>query len=107
MKEYRLGTSKQEVYGFFPEKTIKKIQVDGKQLAGIRIGNEIFVFDSFCPHRGASLLQATCNGIGELICPLHHYRFDLKTGNVRAGSCADLKIYHTRLDEWGLLIILP
>lgn len=107
MKEYSLGTSREQVFGFFPERVIKRIQLEDKQLAGLRIGEQIFVFQAFCPHRGASLLQGHLNGLDELICPLHSYRFDLKTGDVRSGDCGDLGVFPTRIESDGLKIMVP
>lgn len=107
MKEYSLGSSKEQVFSLFPERTIKKIQLGEKQLAGVRIGEKIFVFDSFCPHRGAPLTQGRINGLGEIVCPLHEYRFDLATGTIRAGSCGDLEIYPAQVEPDGLKIIVP
>ncbi len=107
MKEYSLGNSKEEVLRLFPERVIKKIQLGEIQLAGLRIGEEIHIFQSFCPHRGASLLQANINGAMEIICPLHQYRFNLKTGTVTSGYCEDLKVYPNRLEDDGLKIIVP
>ncbi len=107
MKEYSLVNSKEQALGFFPERTIKKIQLGEKQLAGVRIGERIFVFNAFCPHRGAPLTQGMINGVGEIICPLHEYRFDLSTGNVRVGSCGDLEVYQTSIEVDGLKIKVP
>ena len=106
MKEYSLGTSKEQVFGMFPERSIKKLLLGESQLAGVRIGEEIFVFQAFCPHRGAPLVQGNINGLGEIVCALHEYRFDLATGEVRAGSCGDLKVYRTRIESDGLKIII-
>jgi nitrite reductase/ring-hydroxylating ferredoxin subunit len=38
--------------------------------------------DDKCPHRGAQLSQGELAG-GLLVCPLHHFKFDLK----KAGRC--------------------
>lgn len=107
MKEYSLGSSKEEVFKLFPEKWIKKIQLGENQVAAVRIGEKVFVFQASCPHRGASLVQGTINGLNEIICPLHEYRFDLTTGNIRSGSCGDLEIYRTTLESDGLKITIP
>ncbi len=107
MKEYSLGTSREQVFGLFPERLVKKIQLGENQLAGVRIGERIFVFQAFCPHRGAPLVQGSVNGLGEIICPLHEYRFDLSTGSVRSGFCGDLAVYKTTIEPDGLKIIVP
>jgi nitrite reductase/ring-hydroxylating ferredoxin subunit len=106
MKEFQLGTSREEVFELLPDKRIKKIILGNKVLAILRNGEDFFAFDAQCPHRGASLLQANINGLGEIICPLHQYRFDLKTGQVRSGYCPDLPVFQVRLSEKGMFIKL-
>jgi 3-phenylpropionate/trans-cinnamate dioxygenase ferredoxin subunit len=107
MKEYQLGNSKEEVFLMLPERRIKKVILGKKTIAILRIGEELFAFDAHCPHRGADLLQANINGAREIICPLHQYRFDLKSGQVRSGYCGDLPVYQVKFSENGLWIFLP
>lgn len=104
MRQYKLGTNKQEVYQLIPERRIKKVVLGNNTIGLLRLGDVVFAFDSQCPHRGADLLQANINGAGEIICPLHQYRFDLRSGQVRSGFCGDLPIFQVNLSENGLLI---
>ena len=103
----KFGNSKEEVYAALPERKIKKLQAGNARIALLRIGDTVHAFDARCPHRGADLSQANINGAGEIICPLHQYRFALKTGDVRAGYCAALPVYRNEISETGLLIHLP
>ena len=107
MKEYRLGTSREHALSLFPENVIKRINLEERSLAGVRIGEKIYVFNGSCPHRGASLVEGWINSLSEIICPLHEYRFDLSTGNLRVGSCGDLEVYRTQIDSSGLKIFVP
>jgi nitrite reductase/ring-hydroxylating ferredoxin subunit len=107
MKKFTLGTSKEEILRQIPEKTIKKVILGEKVVGLVRIGELFFCFQSFCPHRGASLIQGSINAINELICPLHQYRFDLISGQVKSGSCSDLETFPAELGEKGLEITLP
>lgn len=107
MQTFQFGTSKEAVFYAVPEHKIKKLSAGEKRLAVLRIGEIIHVFDAYCPHRGADLGQANINGVGEIICPLHQYRFDLKTGDVRSGYCSALPVYRNELTESGLTIYLP
>ena len=107
MHTFQFGSSKEDVLQAIPERKIKKLTAGEKRLALLRIGELIHVFDAQCPHRGADLSQANINGAGELICPLHQYRFDLKTGQVKSGYCGDLEIFPCELKENGLEITLP
>lgn len=107
MKKYTLGSSKEEVLRMIPERVIKKI-ILGNRSVGIVREVEIFTcFEEFCPHRGASLIQGSINAAGELICPLHAYRFELQTGKLKSGSCRDLSTFPVFLSENGLEITLP
>ncbi len=105
-KKFVFGSSKTEVLSLIPERKIKRMALGNVEVGVLRIAEEFHVFDCYCPHRGASLIQGSINALGELICPLHEYRFDLKTGQVKSGSCADLKVYPSKLTEVGLEISL-
>lgn len=107
MKKFTLGNSKEGILKMISEKTIKNVLVGEKKIAVVRIGLDFYAFQSFCPHRGASLIEGNINALNEIICPLHEYRFDIKSGNVKAGSCPDLEIYPTTLTDQGLEIIIP
>ncbi len=106
MKKFQLGQSKEGAIDLFPEKVIKRVKLGNKEIGIVRVGNHFFAFDSLCPHRGASLIQGSINGYEEIICPLHQYRFDLKTGVLQSGSCSDLEVYQTNLTNEGLIIQL-
>jgi nitrite reductase/ring-hydroxylating ferredoxin subunit len=107
MKKFTLGNSKEEVFKLVPEKVIKKVILGETSIGIVRIGESFRCFQAFCPHRGASLIQGNINSSGEIICPLHQYRFDLKTGQVKSGYCEDLEIYPNELTENGLEITIP
>lgn len=107
MKNYTLGKSIKEVEKLIPEGKIKKILLGSKELGVVRKGSEFHVFSLQCPHRGASLVNGVINQKNEIICPLHQYRFDLRTGKTTAGYCPDLDIYPTKLSDTGLEITLP
>ncbi|MBN7814728.1 Rieske (2Fe-2S) protein [Algoriphagus pacificus] len=107
MKKFTLGNSRENILEIIPERTLKKVLVGDKSIGLLRIENRFHAFQSSCPHKGASLLEGSINQLEEIICPLHQYRFDLKTGSVRAGYCSDLEIYSTELTNKGLIILLP
>lgn len=41
--------------------------------------NNFYLVKNKCPHQGIKLDQATCED-GFIVCPWHHYGFNLKTG---------------------------
>lgn len=52
---------------------------DELTLAVCEAGGRFFALDSRCPHRGAALAEGEVKD-GVLVCPLHHFRFNLETG---------------------------
>lgn len=52
---------------------------DQLTLAVCRLEGSYHAFDSKCPHRGAQLADGELAG-ELLVCPLHHFKFSLKTG---------------------------
>jgi nitrite reductase/ring-hydroxylating ferredoxin subunit len=89
-----------------------KIQDNKPQLLivnGIRIcltlhNNTFFAVQDACPHQGESLSKGAINYLGELICPLHNYRFDLQSGRECATRSRDLKTFPIKADESGIFI---
>lgn len=106
MKEFQLGNSISEVFDMLPDSRIKKVKLGNREIGIVRTGERVFGFNTFCPHRGASLIQGNIHS-GEIICPLHHYRFELKTGQAKMGDCSDLEIFPCHLSEEGLKITIP
>lgn len=103
-KKYVLGNSEAGARELFPERKIREVQLGNTKICLVRIESEFFAFEALCPHRLASLSEGTVTSFGEIVCPLHHYRFDLKTGAIQSGDCRDLRCYPTELTASGLVI---
>ena len=77
-----------------PEKIGVQFEVDNKSLAVFRINGEIFVINNLCPHQHAPVLfEGDLDGY-ILTCPLHGWKFDLKTGKSTGGQGGIKKYPH-------------
>jgi nitrite reductase (NADH) small subunit len=57
------------------------VKAKQRKIALARIGSEIFALQDSCPHKGGTLSEGRVHsGRCELICPLHFFRFDVRTG---------------------------
>ncbi|WP_338790190.1 Rieske 2Fe-2S domain-containing protein [Bernardetia sp. MNP-M8] len=56
-----------------------------------------FAVQNNCSHAGADLHKGFINEQNEIVCPLHSYCFNLKTGNSTRGNAPSLKTYRL---EW-------
>jgi nitrite reductase (NADH) small subunit len=58
---------------------------------------EVFAVQATCPHRGGPLADGIL-GEAKLVCPLHAWTFDLRTGEALVGE-SGLTIYRVRLND--------
>jgi ferredoxin-nitrite reductase len=61
------------------EGTAKLLRAKGEEIAVFKSGGQLFAMQNICPHEGGQLCKGWIEG-GEVVCPLHRYKFDLRTG---------------------------
>ncbi len=57
-----------------------------------------------CPHAGADLAPEDVIN-SRIVCPLHHYKFDIHTGSELSGQDYRLPVYKVMSDEKGAFFI--
>lgn len=73
-------------------------RIDGEKIAVFRTRTqEVYAVQAECPHRQGPLADGLVGG-ATVICPLHGWKFDLKTGQALFGDCG-LKTYPVSLDD--------
>jgi nitrite reductase (NADH) small subunit len=83
-------------------------QVGGRRIAVFRTrSGDVYAADAKCPHRGGPLADGVLGGHC-VVCPLHNYVFDLRTGGAPSQDCPPLTTYpiFVRTDG-GLEVELP
>lgn len=60
--------------------TPRTIDIDGKRICLVRLNEGYFAIDDRCPHAGAHLGSGRCDEEGHVICPVHRYKYNVKTG---------------------------
>ncbi len=87
-----------------PLGTSRKLIVEEKPYLIIHSTQGFTVTDELCPHQRASLVKGMLNSFEEIICPLHEYRFSLKTGIESSNRCGHLTLYQIAVKSDGLYI---
>ena len=79
---------------------VRQVELDGRpDVAVYNLDGEFFATDDVCTHGEASLAEGDVDG-GEIICPFHLGRFDIRTGEASMAPCAlALKTYPIRIDN--------
>lgn len=60
-----------------------------------------------CPHASGSLAHGYIDALGNIVCPLHRYRFSLDNGRNTSGEGYFLKTYRVEIREDGIYVALP
>lgn len=76
----------------------------GKRICLVQHKDTFLAVQDACTHNGDSLSKGTVNYLGEIICPWHNYRFDLKSGKACDSSSADLKTFPVKVDDSGFFV---
>jgi nitrite reductase (NADH) small subunit len=80
-------------------------QVEGEKIAVFRTrGGEVYAVQAECPHRRGPLADGLLGGT-TLICPLHGWKFDLKTGQALFGDCG-LKTFPVSVEGAEQIVVL-
>jgi nitrite reductase/ring-hydroxylating ferredoxin subunit len=82
---------------------INQVSVNGKKLCLIKNNQEIYVIQHTCPHAGGVLSGGWCEN-GNIVCPIHRWQYNLKTGRGAEGQGDYIHIYPTELRQDGLYV---
>ena len=83
---------------------VTTIQAGKKKICLARTTEGFFAVNDKCPHNGASLGNGYCTSEGSVVCPLHRYHFDLKTGRAKSGLGDVVETYPLEIREDGVYI---
>lgn len=105
IKWHKIAESSQQLD--FESHPILEKEAGGKRICLVKTSGGIVACGSRCPHAGGHLSEGFLDTKEALVCPIHRYRFDLKTGRDLTGEGYYLKIYPIREDESGIYVGFP
>lgn len=84
-----------------------QVIVEGKEIAIVNLGGEIYALDDICTHAYASMADGYIEG-DCIECPLHGAQFNIKTGKVETPPATeDLNTYEVKIEGDNILVGLP
>lgn len=86
---------------------IGKIQlliIDGRKIALARFASGFAAFENNCPHQNEPMHKGMLTRYDEIVCPLHYYRFNAKTGQETNNRCRPVDIYPIVINEEGFYV---
>ncbi len=86
------------------ENNIASIQINEKLICVIKTPVGLRACLSKCPHAGGDLSTGFLDAKGNIICPVHNYRFNLQNGRDTNGEGYFLKIFQMKENESGIFL---
>ena len=85
------------------EDSAKIVEVNGEQVAVFRHEGSFYAIQNSCPHRQGSLGEGIVEE-GIVTCPLHGWKFDIKTGASPVFPTAKIKTYNVHVEGNEIII---
>ncbi|MGC4100823.1 Rieske (2Fe-2S) protein [Ferruginibacter sp.] len=91
----------------FSASGLAMLQVPGKTICVARHNDQLFACTQKCPHAGGIMADGYIDALGNIVCPLHRYKFSLQNGRNTSGEGYYLKTYPVEIRENGVFVGLP
>jgi nitrite reductase/ring-hydroxylating ferredoxin subunit len=83
---------------------IATVEIDGKKICVAKFKNDWHAFAYNCPHAGGVMADGYIDLSGNIVCPIHGYKFGLQNGRSKTGEGYCLKTYRAELRKDGFFI---
>jgi nitrite reductase/ring-hydroxylating ferredoxin subunit len=88
----------------FAGNQVAVIEVKGKKICIGRHNDTVFAFAYKCPHAGAILADGYIDALGNIVCPLHRYKYSMANGRNVSGEGYYMKHWPVELRDNGVYV---
>ena len=88
----------------FSSAGLAEIEVNGKKICLTNHNDAIHACTAKCPHAGGTLAEGYLDVSGNIVCPLHRYKFDMQTGRNISGEGYYLKTFPVEIRNDGVFV---
>lgn len=88
----------------FPLSNLLVVEVNGKKITLAKHNNQLFACTYVCPHASGILAEGHIDAIGNIVCPVHGYKFALINGRNVSGEEYYLKTFPVKMGNEGIFI---
>lgn len=104
MKWYKLFADEDQLNVALGDQGRRMLRIGERRLCLVKNDALYYAFDNLCPHNKHSLLEGKVNYLGEVICPLHGYRYSLKDGLECEGRSGALAVHEIEIRANGIFL---
>ena len=88
----------------FGPNNIAVADIKGKKFCVARIDDQLFAFAFKCPHAGGLLADGYIDSLGNIVCPVHRYKYNMQNGRNSSGEGYYLKHWPIEHREDGVYV---
>ena len=99
---HKLADSIEALY--LPDSGLAEIELAGKKICISLHKDQLTACAATCPHAGGILAEGYIDNLGNIVCPIHRYRFNLQNGRNSSGEGYFLKTYPVEKRDTGIYI---
>lgn len=89
---------------FSADAVLVERQVNGKRLCFTLYQQKVFACTSSCPHAGGKMAEGYVDAAGNIVCPVHRYKFSLLNGRNASGEGYFLKTFPVETRDEGIMV---
>lgn len=86
------------------ETRICVVEIPGKKICVAEYQQQWYGFAYMCPHASGIMAMGDIDALGNIVCPVHRYKFSLSNGRNTTGEGYFLKTYPVELREDGVYV---
>jgi 3-phenylpropionate/trans-cinnamate dioxygenase ferredoxin subunit len=101
-KWYKIAESLAEIKNVMGNPCL--VKAGGKEICIHVDGEEVFGCAAKCPHAGGKMQEGWMDPMGNVVCPLHRYRFDPVSGRNTSGEGYFIKTYPVKENDDGVFV---
>ncbi len=88
----------------FSTNKMTEVTIAGKTICVALHNEQLLSCSHTCPHAGGTLAQGYIDAVGNIVCPLHRYKFNLKNGRNVSGEGYYLKTFPIEIRKEGVFV---
>lgn len=86
------------------ERNLAIVEAEGQVFTMARFQDQFFACAHKCPHASGIMADGFIDARGQVVCPLHRYRFDLRNGRNTTGEGYYLRTFTVEIREDGVFL---
>ena len=83
----------------FADNNMAVAEVNSKKICLAKFNEQVFAVAYSCPHAGGILADGYIDALGNVVCPLHRYKFNMQNGRNVSGEGYYLKHWPVEVRE--------